>query len=198
MKKKTTNLQSWTKVLGRFCVSGAFSNSHRSKPSPHPTNKVGLVYPEFFSEFQLCIGWGREKCKKISKMTHCLKREPKNDIKICILQYCPKDSLLTLLLFLLYKTPVAMWFPAKITSSCIWVTIPVDWVILHWYTCGADERSLGRAVYGHVITKFSGMGSLLYFLTHGDPLARFARERSAVKVLEWVLLVRTVQLCKSV
>ena len=51
-------LQSWTKVLGYFCVSGAFSDSHRSNPSPHPTNNVGHVYPEFFSEFQLCIGWG--------------------------------------------------------------------------------------------------------------------------------------------
>ena len=27
--------------------------------------------------------------------------------------------------------------------------------IEHWFPCGAD----GRAVYGHVITKFSGMGS---------------------------------------
>ena len=36
----------------------AFSNSHRSNPYPHPTNYVGRVYPEFFSEFQLCIGWG--------------------------------------------------------------------------------------------------------------------------------------------
>ena len=53
------------------------------------------------------------------------------------------SSLLTLLLSLLYKTPVAMRFPAKITSSCIWVAIPVDWVILHWYACGADGRSLG-------------------------------------------------------
>ena len=34
-----------------------------------------------------------------------------------------------------------MRFPVKITSSCIWVAIPVDWVILHWYTCGADGRS---------------------------------------------------------
>ena len=51
-------LQSWTKVLGHFCVSGAFFNSHSSNPSPHPTNNVGRVYPEFFSEFQLCIGWG--------------------------------------------------------------------------------------------------------------------------------------------
>ena len=38
--------QSWTKVLGHFCISGAFSNSHRSNPSPHPTNNVGRVYPE--------------------------------------------------------------------------------------------------------------------------------------------------------
>ena len=36
------------------------------------------------------------------------------------------SSLLTLLLSVLYKTWVAMRFPAKITSSCIWVAIPVD------------------------------------------------------------------------
>ena len=42
-----------------------------------------------------------------------------------------------------YKTHVAMRFPAKITSSCIWVAIPVGWVILHWYACGADGRSFG-------------------------------------------------------
>ena len=44
-------MQSWTKVLGHFCVSGAFSNSHRSNPSSHPTNNVGRVYPEFFPSF---------------------------------------------------------------------------------------------------------------------------------------------------
>ena len=71
----------------------------------------------------------------------------------------PFSSLLTLKLSLPYKTPVAMRFPAKITSSCIWVATPVDWVILHWYACGMHERSLGRSVYGHVITKFSRMGS---------------------------------------
>ena len=73
-----------------------------------------------------------------------------------------------------------MRFPAKVTSSRIWVAIPVDWDILHWYACGADGRSLGRAVYGHVITKFSRMGRLLHFLTHGTPLARFARESSFI------------------
>ena len=28
----------------------------------------------------------------------------------------------------------------------------------HWFPCGAD----GRAMYGHVITKFSGMGRFTY------------------------------------
>ena len=32
----------------------------------------------------------------------------------------------------------------------------------HWLPCGADGRAGGRAVYGHVITKFSGMGRFTY------------------------------------
>ena len=47
----SSKLRSWTKVLGRYCVSGAFSNSQRSNPSPHPTNNVGRVCPEFFPSF---------------------------------------------------------------------------------------------------------------------------------------------------
>ena len=54
-------LQSWTKVLGHFCISGVFSNSRRSNPSPHPTNNVGLELSRIFSEFQGVIGWGEEK-----------------------------------------------------------------------------------------------------------------------------------------
>ena len=52
--------------------------------------------------------------------------------------------------------------------------MPVNLIILHWYACGADGQSVGRAggrsVYGHVITKFSRVGSLPYFFTHGAPL----------------------------
>ena len=40
---------------------------------------------------------------------------------------------------LVVKTRVAMRFPAKITSSCIYF-------ILHWYACGADGRLVGRTV----------------------------------------------------
>ena len=48
--------------------------------------------------------------------------------------------------------------------------------------CGRTVvRAVGRSVYGHVINKFSRMGRLLYLLTHGAPLACFARESSATK-----------------
>ena len=42
-----------------------------------------------------------------------------------------------------------------------------------------DSLLCGRAVYGHVITKFSRMGRLLHFLTHGALLACFTRKSSA-------------------
>ena len=41
-------------------------------------------------------------------------------------------------------------------------------------------RTGGWSVYGHVITNFCRMDRLLYFLTHGAPLARFARESFAI------------------
>ena len=53
--------------------------------------------------------------------------------------------------------------------------------IEHWFPCGAGGRTVsraagGRAVYGNVITKFSRMGSLFHFLTHGA-LLRALRAR---------------------
>ena len=38
-------LQSWTKVLRHFCISGVFSGSHLPNPSPHTTSKVGPIQP---------------------------------------------------------------------------------------------------------------------------------------------------------
>ena len=34
-------------------------------------------------------------------------------------------------------------FPPK-TPRVVCGVIPVDWVILHWYACGADGRTVGR------------------------------------------------------
>ena len=78
----------------------------------------------------------------------------------------PFSSLLTLWLSLLHKTRVGLRFPVKITSSCIWIAMPVDWVILHWYAW----RTVGQT-YGHVITKISRMGTLPDFPRYGARLA---------------------------
>ena len=59
-------------------------------------------------------------------------------VSVNIKNNAEKDT--TLLLFFLSKSPGGH---VK-TLSCIWVAIPVDWVILHWYACGADGRSLAR------------------------------------------------------
>ena len=64
-------------------------------------------------------------------------------------------------------------------------------------------RTVGRSVYGRVIAKFSGMGSLPHFLTHGAPLrARELRQKKYVKFLnneEWSGSKHHLQyLCKTV
>ena len=58
---------------------------------------------------------------------------------------------------------MAMRFPAKITSSCIWVALPVDLVIYIGMPVVQTNgwllgRTVGGWVYGDVITKFSDMG----------------------------------------
>ena len=73
-------LKSWTKVLGHFCVSGVFFNSHRSNPSPHPTNNVGRMYPEFFRDSTLYRVGGGRTTRKFRKWCS-FKREPRNDGK---------------------------------------------------------------------------------------------------------------------
>ena len=51
-----------------------------------------------------------------------------------------------------------------------------------------DGRAGGRSVYGHVITKFSRMGSLPHFFTHGAPL-RASRARAPLltvsEIVKW-------------
>ena len=68
-----------------------------------------------------------------------------------------------------------MRFPVKITSSCIWVAIPVDWVILHWYACDADGRSGCRCTVTW-LPNFLGWVVYHIFL---PMVLRFARESSA-------------------
>ena len=69
-----------------FAFLGRFPMHTGSTPLPSPHKQCWTRVSRIFSEFQLCIGWGRENCKKISKRMHCFKREPRNDRKIWILQ----------------------------------------------------------------------------------------------------------------
>ena len=66
---------------------------------------------------------------------------------------------------LVVRTRVAMRFPAKITSSCIWIDIPFDWLILHWYACGVDGRLVCRTVTW--LPKFLGWVDYHIFLGMG-------------------------------
>ena len=52
--------------------------------------------------------------------------------------------------------------------------------IKHWFPCGVD----GRAVYGHVITKFSGMGRFTYPWCSAGAFR--ARSSAAITVIEGV------------
>ena len=59
-----------------------------------------------------------------------------------------------------------MRFPAQITSSCVWVAIPVD---LFYFGMPVVRRTCGRT-HGHVITKISRMSRLPHFLRYGATL----------------------------
>ena len=73
-----------------------------------------------------------------------------------------------------------MRFPPKITSSYIWVAIPVDWVILHWYTCvRTNGRSVGRCTVTWLpnflklvdsgVSVFVPLWFLVHLLSYGAP-----------------------------
>ena len=63
-----------------------------------------------------------------------------------------------------------------------WVAFGLPYLLIELFYIGmpvvrTDGRAGGRSVYGHVITKFSRMGSLPHFVTHGAPL-RASRARA--------------------
>ena len=83
-----------------------------------------------------------------------------------------------------------MRFPAKKTSSCIWVAIPVDCVILLWYTCGADGRSFWGEPTGRcTVTWLPNFLGWVDLLTYGAPLARESSAKNGQ--LFWVFKVQT-------
>ena len=81
-----------------------------------------------------------------------------------------KDT--TLLLFFLSKSPGGHAISFQIKP---WVAFGLPYLLIELFYIGmsvvrTDSRTVGRSVHGHVITKFSRMGSLPHFHTHGAPL----------------------------
>ena len=70
---------------------GVFQFTH-AQPLPLPHKQSWARVSEiFFRVSTLYRVGGRENCKKILKRMYCFMREPKNDRKLWILNYCPKD-----------------------------------------------------------------------------------------------------------
>ena len=86
-------LQSWTIVLGHFNlhVWGTFQFTQVQPLPPFTPQTMLNGVSRTFSKFQLCIGWGKGELQENFKKDALFKREPRNDRKIWILQYCPKD-----------------------------------------------------------------------------------------------------------
>ena len=118
-----------------------------------------LSYVFLFTFFHCCSfsPWWPQAFLTFTAATKCSCCSSNKQWLLCFLSLaltlCRPFSLLELrwraahfLFFTVHKTRVAMRFHAKITSSCIWVAIPVIWVILRWYSCGADGRADGKTV----------------------------------------------------
>ena len=79
-----------------------------------------------------------------------------------------KDT--TLLLFFLSKSPGGHVISFQIKP---WVAFGLPYLLIELFYIGmpvvrTDGRSVGRSVYGHVITKFSWMGRLPHFLSYEE------------------------------
>ena len=68
-------------------------------------------------------------------------------VSVNIKNNAEKDT--TLLLFFLSKSPGGHVISFQIK---LWVAMPVDWVMLHWYACSADGRSVVRSLARCTVT----------------------------------------------
>ena len=65
----------------------------------------------------------------------------------------------------------------------------------HWFTCGADGWAGGRAVYCHVITKFSGMGRFTYPWCSAGALSAIKRFHEENSIMSGLFSQNNLLLC---
>ena len=93
----------------------------------------------------------------------------------------------TLLLFFLSKSPGGQAISFQIQ---LWVAFGLPYPLIELFYIGmplvrTDGRAGRRSEYGHVITKFSWMGSLSHFFTHGAPLRAIRARELRYKALHY-------------
>ena len=93
-----------------------------------------------------------------------------------------------------------MRFPAKITSSCIWVAILVDRVILHWYACGVAGRCTVTCLPNFLgwVDNFIFLPMVLRSRTSRAraPLFKENLKVSPVLIFQWLLLIKQPKLTR--
>ena len=108
-------------------------------------------------------------------------------VSVNIKNNAEKDT--TLLLLFLSKSPGGHVISFQIKP---WVALPVEWVILHWYACGAVGRSVGRSVGWCTVTclpNFLGWVDYHISLTMGiRPRAALRAARGAPLLMPTLVL----------
>ena len=116
-------------------------------------NTTYLIWILKKSKHELAIIWKRVNCQRITsqKYSTLMGRHlgPRYGQVILVSRY----PVLTAVNWWQHWWQSAFSWAPKVAKKC---------ESKHWYASGVDGRTGGRAVYGHMITKFSGMGRFPY------------------------------------
>ena len=92
--RRIVRLQSWTKVLGHFCISGRFPIQTGPTPPLTPQTMLDAFIQGFFrvsTLYRVGTGGREGELQENVEKNALLYEGTQNDRKIRILHYCPKD-----------------------------------------------------------------------------------------------------------
>ena len=102
--------QSWTKVLRHFYISGACSSSHKSNPSPHPTNNIGCTILKTHASGFIRGSKHQETDENTRPQAECF---------YCIVSSQTKQKNMQWYIFLLLSSPNERTIIRNIASTCM-------------------------------------------------------------------------------
>ena len=102
--------QSWTKFFRHFYISGAFSSSHKSNPSPHPTNNIGCTISKTHASGFIRGSKHQETDESTRPQAKCF---------YCIVSSQTKQKNMQWYIFLLLSSPNERTIIWNIASTCM-------------------------------------------------------------------------------